>query len=129
MLALAWLAWLMAQSFPWPIGTWMLLALGFAVALSAVPALGDSLTADPIPNERGLKTGGVYRWIRHPMYLGLLFMGLGTPLANPSAWWPLALLTGALAGKIVLEERHLASAYPDFADYARRTKRLIPYVW
>lgn len=75
-----------------------------------------------------LITAGPYRYIRHPMYLGLLLTMLGIALYN--AHWlnlaGLALVAAAVTGKALLEERLLLARFPDYADYMRRTARLLP---
>ena len=77
----------------------------------------------------GLVTGGLYRFCRHPIYLGLI-----TALAGYTALLPtplsLALFAGAYAGARVqaaAEEAHLVRTYGDaYRDYARRTGRFLP---
>ncbi len=76
---------------------------------------------------------GAYRWIRHPAYAGslLFYSGLGLALAN---WLSLGLLAGAsmpaYAYRIAVEERALASMLGDaYAAYARRTAKLIPFLY
>lgn len=75
---------------------------------------------------------GPYRRIRHPMYLGLCFMGIGVPLALGS-WW--ALIPGCLFSltfvyRTAQEDRFLRANLPGYEAYARRTPyRLIPGVW
>jgi protein-S-isoprenylcysteine O-methyltransferase Ste14 len=96
----------------WLVG--LALALPGALLFAwAARALGPALT--PSPEPRGpLVTGGPYRYLRHPMYLGgtLLFAGVSLALS----WLGLA-LTAALAllwvAKARLENRYLAERFPD----------------
>ena len=78
-----------------------------------------------------LVTGGPYRWIRHPMYTAVLLLAASLTAAGftpaRGALW-LALLA-VLAMKLRKEERLLAARFPEYADYARRTWRLLPGVW
>ncbi len=75
---------------------------------------------------------GPYAVVRHPGYLGSLMIWLGFALTSRS---PLVVaLVAAVVGdayrrRIVAEERMLERDLPDYAAYARRTARLIPYVW
>jgi protein-S-isoprenylcysteine O-methyltransferase Ste14 len=56
---------------------------GWAVLLVALVNLGRSLTALPTPTERStLKTTGLYRFARHPIYTGLLAIVLGGALGS-----------------------------------------------
>jgi len=87
-----------------------------------------------IQEERGhrVATGGPYRYVRHPMYGGMIFFALGTPLLLGS-WYGLALapvVIVILAVRAVLEERALAARFADYAAYAARVRyRLIPMLW
>jgi len=77
-------------------------------------------------------TGGIYRDIRHPSYLGLLISTLGWGLAFNSWVGVLlaAFLLPPLIARIHAEERLLASQFGDeYAAYRSRTWRLIPGVY
>lgn len=78
-----------------------------------------------------LVTGGPYRWIRHPMYTSVL-AGMGAlVVADPRAW-RIALLVGlllVLVAKAAREEGYLRAAFPEYAAYAARTWRLLPFVY
>ena len=75
---------------------------------------------------------GVYGVVRHPMYAGGVLLMLGTPLWLES--YAAALLAaapvGALAVRILIEERLLSRELTGYAAYAHRVRyRLIPLVW
>ena len=76
-------------------------------------------------------TTGPYRWVRHPMYLSVLLLMFGIGIYNGQ--WPnylgLILLWLALLGKMAREERYLTDAFPDYAAYARQTRRILPFVY
>jgi protein-S-isoprenylcysteine O-methyltransferase Ste14 len=105
---------------------------GAALAVWSARALGRALTPFPRPAAGGeLAEGGPYRVVRHPIYSGGLAFFLGISL-----WLgPVALAcTGALAVlwalKAGVEERHLRTAYPGYAEYAARvTSRIVPFVY
>ena len=86
------------------------------------------------PENRGhLYTGGLFRWTRHPNYCGdvLSFSGLAL-LAG--VWYaaliPLTMAAGFIFGNIPVIDAHLAEHYgAEFAEYARRTRKLIPFVY
>jgi protein-S-isoprenylcysteine O-methyltransferase Ste14 len=96
--------------------------------------LGDfwSITLE-VREKHRLITQGIYRRIRHPMYLGLFVYSLGQALALPN--WVVgpsyALGFGLLfALRIGAEERMMREEFPQEYDaYAARTKRLIPGIW
>jgi protein-S-isoprenylcysteine O-methyltransferase Ste14 len=104
---------------------------GAVVLLVAAANLGRSLTALPTPANRAtLRTGGLYRFVRHPIYSGLLALVLGGVLTSGSA------VRAALAAGLLLllrrkarwEEDMLRRRYPGYTDYARRTPRFVPRI-
>ncbi|MHB1414884.1 MAG: methyltransferase family protein, partial [Chloroflexota bacterium] len=67
----------------------------------------------------------------HPGYLGSILQAVGMPLVvNAYASLPLAVvLIGLFVRRLRWEEEFLAAHLPGYAEYARRTSRLIPGVW
>jgi protein-S-isoprenylcysteine O-methyltransferase Ste14 len=83
--------------------------------------------------EHQLVTGGIYRIIRHPAYLGLMCLFVGIPLA---AWslpgMVVAVVFGipAIIGRIRIEENALAEWFgEDFREYAKISWRMMPGIW
>ena len=113
------------------LGALLILASIGAIAAAFV-ALGSSLT--PYPRPRGdssLVTRGIYRFIRHPIYSGLIGGSLGWGLAWLS---PVGALYAGLVWlffdrKAAREEIWLAERYPEYAAYARRVRRFVPGVY
>lgn len=105
--------------------------LGFALVVWARTTFGlRSLhyAANPTPGE--LVTKGPYHYIRNPIYAAawlIIWTGVAVHWSAVNA---------ALAGvaavtllvRIACEEQLLRQAYPEYADYARKTARLIPFV-
>jgi protein-S-isoprenylcysteine O-methyltransferase Ste14 len=125
---------------PWPFltGTAMtwtgitLVALGFLIALAAAIGLGRALTPLPKPNEAGqLVASGVYRWVRHPIYTGVLFMAFGWALYIEGlvTLWSVLVLAVFFDIKSRREERWLLEKYPEYAAYQKKTRRLIPFIY
>ena len=77
-------------------------------------------------------TSGPYRFVRHPMYAGMIFYLFFTPLLLGSWWgilWGLVLL-GLFAIRIQIEEGTLRRELQGYNEYAKRVRyRLIPGVW
>jgi protein-S-isoprenylcysteine O-methyltransferase Ste14 len=80
--------------------------------------------------EPELVTSGPYRFVRHPIYSGLLTAMLGTALVNNLAG---LFVVGVLAGYFyycgLIEERNLAATFPQaYPEYKSRTKMIIPFL-
>lgn len=91
-----------------------------------------NLRALPEPTHKSkLVTRGPYRWIRHPMYSAVLLLTgalvLDAPGRGRVVVW--LLLLADLVAKLHFEEALLASRFPEYSAYRKRTKRLIPFVY
>jgi len=110
-----------------------LFAAGGVLRLWPVFVLRDRFSGlVAIQSGHVLVTGGVYRVIRHPSYLGLLVSSLGWGFAFDV--WVGVLLAAALLlpliARIHAEERLLLSQFGDeYAAYRARTSRLIPGIY
>ncbi|MGH9862201.1 MAG: methyltransferase family protein [Candidatus Acidiferrales bacterium] len=110
-----------------------LYAAGNVFAFLAVRALGKQYSGYvTLQENHQLVQHGIYSVIRHPIYLRILLVTLSVPLVFGS-WLALPmLLLGALfvAYRIRAEERLLAEHFGvEFEAYARRTWRLVPYLY
>ncbi len=75
---------------------------------------------------------GPYRALRHPMYTGMVLMGVATPFLLGSFWAALLVPPGwvLLVVRILAEERLLGERLPGYREYLGLTRRrLIPGVW
>lgn len=109
-----------------------LVLLGAAAAVLGGISLGSSLTPLPIPRADGeLVTKGVYRFIRHPIYAGLLLAALGLTVWGASIVHLVAVggLAIVLYTKIFYEEKLLSERYPEYRMYTMTTGRLFPRLW
>ena len=141
------LAWFMimpldAKRFHWtagfPLGLQgvggILLLLGSFFMFRAVTDNTFASSLVRIQEERRQKvvTSGVYRIVRHPMYLGAICMTLGGPLLLGSRWgMALGLLVIAvIVIRIIGEERLLTDRLEGYDAYRSKVRfRLIPWVW
>jgi protein-S-isoprenylcysteine O-methyltransferase Ste14 len=83
-----------------------------------------------VPAHRGIRTGGLYNFVRHPLYASELFWMLGFVIANPSGWnIGLWLCDCGLQFTRACAEERVLSVDPIYARYRMRVKhRLIPLV-
>jgi protein-S-isoprenylcysteine O-methyltransferase Ste14 len=83
------------------------------------------------PTSGGLVTRGPYRWLRQPIYSAVLYFLWAGIAAHPSRNGILvALLASALLGvRMFGEERLLRERYPEYAEYARHTACVLPFIF
>jgi protein-S-isoprenylcysteine O-methyltransferase Ste14 len=75
---------------------------------------------------------GPYRFIRHPMYLGMIALNIAMPLLLGSYWALIvsALIVVVLVIRTALEDRTLHAELPGYPEYAARVRcRLLPGIW
>jgi protein-S-isoprenylcysteine O-methyltransferase Ste14 len=106
--------------------------IGFAFSMAGLASLGRSLSPFPRPLDSGtLHTGGLYRVVRHPIYSGLSLASVGW--AGWSHSVPGLLFCVALVWffdrKASREEAWLRERYPAYVAYARRVRKLVPWVY
>jgi protein-S-isoprenylcysteine O-methyltransferase Ste14 len=134
-----------ALALPWRIAGWnaggsALVAIGLLLGAWTLTAnrIGNfGILPEPKSGAR-LVTSGPYRFVRHPMYLAVLIVAAGfavgysgtgqwrmEDLARALAWIGLAAVLHAKTG---IEERELRARFPEYVAYARRAKRIVPFV-
>jgi steroid 5-alpha reductase family enzyme len=82
-----------------------------------------------LEKNRALAQSGPYAHVRNPLYIGTLAVAAGFVLA--SRQWVLGVICAAVflliyLPVVELEEQHLRSLFPEYADYAKRVPRLWP---
>jgi len=121
-----------------PAPTWWV-ALGggvvstLGVALTPLAVWENRFTTPNVQHQSGqtIVSSGVYRLVRHPIYLGNLLMTGGATLwlGSYAGLWGFAVLLSFTIGRIAIEETHLHANFPQYAAYARNVRgRLIPFV-
>jgi hypothetical protein len=107
-------------------------AAGLGIAVLVVVQNGYAGAAVTVEADQALVSGGVYKFVRHPMYVGNVIMTAGIPLALGSYWGLLFILSGVLVLvlRILDEEKMLTQELGGYREYAQRVRyRLMPYVW
>jgi protein-S-isoprenylcysteine O-methyltransferase Ste14 len=79
--------------------------------------------------EQAVVAKGLYRFIRHPIYVGDLLLLVGLELSLNSWLVILAVLIAPIVlRQAIIEERSLVTSLPGYGAYCMRTKRFIPFV-
>jgi protein-S-isoprenylcysteine O-methyltransferase Ste14 len=83
------------------------------------------------PTAGGLVTTGPYRFIRHPIYTAACLFGWGAIVLHwslLSVALGILLLLGALV-RMICEEQLIKQKYPEYPEYMKVTKRMVPYLF
>jgi protein-S-isoprenylcysteine O-methyltransferase Ste14 len=102
---------------------------GLLVVIAGKLSLGRSFGL--MPANRGVVSTGLYRLVRHPIYMGYLVCHLGVLAANVSTWNVLTLVIAdvALMIRALYEERVLAQD-PAYRDYQQLVRwRVLPGIF
>lgn len=112
----------------------VIVVLGYALTVWATAANAFFSLIVRIQKERShtVATGGPYRFVRHPAYVGGVASYLAVPVMLGSLW---ALILGGLAAVLMivrtaLEDKTLLNELDGYKEYAERVRyRLIPGIW
>ena len=111
----------------------ILLVVGLTIALVAVFTLGRFYSSSLVTREdHRLITHGIYRFTRHPIYLGVLLVCFGPPVYASSlpAFLIMAILVPIFLNRIRIEEQMLTEEFGDaYRDYRKATSKLIPFMY
>jgi protein-S-isoprenylcysteine O-methyltransferase Ste14 len=110
----------------------VLLATGLGIAMLVVIQNGYAAATVTVEPGQTVVSGGVYTFVRHPMYVGNMIMMVGVPLALGSYWGLVFVVPGvvALVLRILDEEKLLTHELAGYREYTQRVRyRLVPYVW
>lgn len=106
---------------------------GLGIAVLGRIQLGENwvdLEEYQVVPGQALVTKGIYGYVRHPIYAGDILLLIGLQLALNS-WLVIAAMIPAVVAvrNVQAEERILVRAFPGYAEYRRRTKKFIPFVF
>ena len=109
-----------------------IVVLGLAFTVWARIVLGRNWSGIvTVKQDHELVTKGPYRWVRHPIYTGLLFAFAGSAIAR-GEWRGVLAVVIVLAGfwrKLKLEERWMIETFGDaYLRYREKVRALIPFV-
>jgi protein-S-isoprenylcysteine O-methyltransferase Ste14 len=110
----------------------VLVVAGLGIAMVVIAQNGYAASTVTVETGQQVVSGGVYRFIRHPMYVGSLIMMFGMPLALGSYWGLLFVIPGVavIVFRILDEEKLLTEELAGYPEYTQRVRyRLMPNVW
>jgi len=112
----------------------ILLIVGLAIRWTAIITLGRSFSTNvAIHATQTVHKTGLFRWVRHPSYTGMLLILAAIGISQRN-WVSLAIMlafpTAALIYRIHVEEMALTEAFgEDYVEYTKVTKRLLPGIY
>ncbi|HUE05561.1 MAG TPA: isoprenylcysteine carboxylmethyltransferase family protein [Bryobacteraceae bacterium] len=110
----------------------ILCALGLSLAVWARKYLGKNWGMPmSVKEDPELVTTGPYRYVRHPIYSGILLAMLGSALVSGVPWLVVFVCYGIyFAISARAEERLILREFPqEYPKYRAATKAIIPFVW
>lgn len=109
--------------------------LGFVISFSARVTLSSNWSGGyeyQIKQDHELITQGIYRYIRHPIYFGIILLVIGVELVVGSwLWIPAFIITPWVMISWAKREEKLLTQHfgQKYKDYMQKTKRLIPFLF
>ncbi len=104
---------------------------GFLITVSALIALNKNLSPFPTPKQTGqLIQRGIYKYIRHPIYTGILFFSIGYAVysENTLRFIVFVFLLIFFTLKAAYEEELLQQKFPNYAAYKKTTGIFFPCI-
>ena len=108
-------------------------AIGIAVAIAARVRLGGNWSGSvAVKQDHELIQTGMYAWVRHPIYSGLVLAAFGSAIyvGRVGCLLGMAVVVIAFRAKSLLEESFMEREFGErYSEYKQRVKALIPFVW
>ena len=106
--------------------------VGSGIAIMAAFHLGKNLTPLPKPKDNAeLVQTGLYRWVRHPIYFGVILLALGWGLIQQTTlvWMYVFALIIFFDMKSRKEEKWLCERFSEYPKYQGRVRKLVPWIY
>lgn len=109
-----------------------LILLGVMFFMVVVLNFGQLITPNPVPRDKAvLRTTGIYKYIRHPMYTSALGLFLGIALYF-QAYYSIGLVLVLFiffVFKTSAEEKFLRKKFREYSSYSSSSKRFLPFIY
>jgi protein-S-isoprenylcysteine O-methyltransferase Ste14 len=109
-----------------------LVAIGFVIILFVYKENTFASATIELASEQKVISTGLYKLVRHPMYMGAFFLLVGIPFSLGSEWglFVIGLMMPALIWRLLDEEKFLAKNLPGYREYQNTLRyRLAPFIW
>lgn len=117
--------------YPLPEGAWFALCIALCILGDVIMVAADAQKFYTLRVQRGLITDGMYRYVRHPNYLGEMMI-YGSFALLVWHWLPFVVLAwvwgGLFSVNMMMKEASM-SRYPEWAAYKQRSWWLVPFVF
>ena len=107
--------------------TWLSIAFGAAIAILGIVV--RALASGQVQKDRVLTRTGPYAYVRNPLYLGSIVIGIGFTIAARDVWIVAVLIVFFVAVYLPVirgEQNFLRSKFPEYSDYTRKVPSLLP---
>lgn len=107
--------------------TWKSIAAGLVVA--CIGLVTRALAAGQVKKDRELTTTGPYAYVRNPLYLGSILLGIGFAIAGRDIWIGVFLVAYFVIIYVPViqgEQKYLRATFPGYVDYTRHVPSLLP---
>lgn len=125
----------LAKTAPWLIicGALLLIAgIGSVCQIRFCRLKNDWSCAVEVRKDHKIQDQGIYRYIRHPIYMASILVFIGSALVFP-VWWYTVASAGMIAAYVALtlmEDNYLTENLPGYKEYSVRTPyRIFPGIW
>ena len=108
--------------------TWTSLVIGTVIALLGI--FIRAVASGHVEKNRVLTMTGPYAYVRNPLYLGSIIIGIGFAIAARDVWVFVAIILLFVVIYLPVirsEEAFLRGQFPEYDDYARRVPSLLPH--
>jgi protein-S-isoprenylcysteine O-methyltransferase Ste14 len=107
--------------------TWTFIAIGTAIALLGIAI--RAVASGQVKKDRELTTTGPYAYVRNPLYLGSIVIGVGFAIAARDIWVLVYLVVYFILIYVPViqgEQNYLRSTFPGYDDYTHCVPSLLP---
>lgn len=109
---------------------WAIVGIGLTFVFTGSITLGTWYVSGRSRASKGFYDCGIYGYVRHPIYTGIIIIALAYLVAGPTLLGGIAFLVvvATTSARAEVEERILIERSPEYAEYRQRTKRFVPLI-